>query len=376
MSGEIDMPEEASTQGRFSRVRNWYARWERPLSSISLVGGFVFDALTLKRVDLFWENFWVVAHLLIVAICIVWINREEKGVGHETDPAKIHFWLVNILQFFFGGLLSTFLVFYFRSGTVGASWPFLLILAAAFIANESFKKHYTRLAFQIALLYLSIFCFAIFLVPVVLHEIGPWIFLLSGVVSLVTIGIFIAILSFFSREKISRTRWSLYLPIFLVFAGMNLLYFYNLIPPIPLSLKDGGIYHSLIANGPGNYTVAYEDQGPFDFFDWYDNEHLVASDALYAYSSVFSPPLFSMNIVHEWQWYDPGTHAWVTRGRINLAVIGGSDGGYRTYSEESNLAPGAWRVNVETTQGAVIGRLNFTVIATGTEPTLETENID
>jgi Protein of unknown function (DUF2914) len=103
---------------------------------------------------------------------------------------------------------------------------------------------------------------------------------------------------------------------------------------------------------------------------------VVAGDALYAYSSVFSPPLFSMNIVHEWQWYDPAIGAWTTRGRISLAVIGGSDGGYRTYSEESNLAPGRWRVNVETAQGAVIGRLNFTVIATSTEPALRTAMID
>jgi hypothetical protein len=237
------MPEETTKTGRFSQIRNWYARWERPLSSISLVGGFVFDALTLKRVDLFWENFWVVAHLLIVAICIVWINREEKSVDNEKNPAKIHFWLVNILQFFFGGLLSTFLVFYFRSGSISASWPFLLILAAAFIANESFKKHYTRLAFQIALLYLSMFCFAIFLVPVVLHEIGPSTFLLSGGVSLVALTLFILILGFFSKEKLWQRTWSVLLPVVGVFLVVNILYFFNLIPPIPLSLKDAGIYH-------------------------------------------------------------------------------------------------------------------------------------
>jgi hypothetical protein len=42
------------------KIRNWYGRYERPISSLSLVGGFIFGAVTLKRVDLFWENIWVV----------------------------------------------------------------------------------------------------------------------------------------------------------------------------------------------------------------------------------------------------------------------------------------------------------------------------
>jgi hypothetical protein len=129
----------------FAYLRDLYARFERPISSLSLVGGFVFDALTLTRVDQFWENFWVLGHLFVVAVSIVLINLlEEEGVD-PTDASKAHFWLVNILQFTFGGILSTFLVFYFRSATILVSWPFLLNLAAAIIANERFKRHNARL---------------------------------------------------------------------------------------------------------------------------------------------------------------------------------------------------------------------------------------
>lgn len=113
------------------QIRNWYAKYERPISSISLVGGFIFDAVTLKRVDLFWENVWVVGHLVIVAVCMVWIHALEDNDNEVTgleatlksaaDPAKAHFWLVNILQFFFGGILSTYLVFYFRSADLFTS---------------------------------------------------------------------------------------------------------------------------------------------------------------------------------------------------------------------------------------------------------------
>ena len=101
-----------------SRARNFYARIEGPFSSLSLIAGFVFDAVTLTRVDEFWENFWVIGHLLIVTVCALLIHLIENEPGAEERPEKLHFWLVNIMQFFFGGIFSTFLVFYFRSGTI------------------------------------------------------------------------------------------------------------------------------------------------------------------------------------------------------------------------------------------------------------------
>ena len=58
-----------------THARDWYARHERALSSTSLIGGFVFDALTLKRVDFVWENIWVIAHL-----------HESVGWAATVDP--------------------------------------------------------------------------------------------------------------------------------------------------------------------------------------------------------------------------------------------------------------------------------------------------
>jgi uncharacterized membrane protein len=360
----------------FARVRGWYKKFERPISSLSLIGGFVFDALTLKRVDMFWENFWIVAHLAIVAACILVLNIKENEGSAEADPEKLHFWLVNILQFFFGGLLSTYLVFYFRSGTIAASWPFFVILAATFIANESLKRHYARLTFQISVLYLSILLFSIYLVPVVVHTIGPGVFILSGLVSIMAIALFIFILKISAREKFVKSRWFLYLAIGGIFAGMNALYFFNLIPPIPLSLKDAGIYQIFTVNAPGNYTAGHEDQGFLNFLHTSDDLHVTAGEAIYAYSAIFSPTSFSLNIIHEWQYYDQKTGTWITRGKIHLSVIGGSDGGYRTFSIEDGLTPGKWRVNVETSRGEIIGRMIFNVIIATSTPTLQTVQIN
>ncbi len=180
-----------------THAKNWYVRFERPVSSLSLIGGFIFNAVALTRVDEFKENFWIAVHLLIVAGCIVFINREENHEGDAlalgADPDKLHFWLINIMQFMFGGLMSTFLVFYFRSAVLSVAWPFLLILAIAFVANESLKRHYARLYFQISFLFLSVFLFAIFFVPVLLKDIGATVFVVSGISSLIVIFLFLFI---------------------------------------------------------------------------------------------------------------------------------------------------------------------------------------
>ncbi|HEV7424102.1 MAG TPA: DUF2914 domain-containing protein, partial [Candidatus Paceibacterota bacterium] len=55
---------------------------------------------------------------------------------------------------------------------------------------------------------------------------------------------------------------------------------------------------------------------------------------------------------------------------ISLPVIGGRDGGFRTYSSRSNLAEGKWRVNVKTELGQTIGHVRFNIIHVDTEPTL------
>ncbi|HEX4104274.1 MAG TPA: DUF2914 domain-containing protein [Candidatus Paceibacterota bacterium] len=361
---------------RFRRVRSWYGRWERPLSSLSLISGFVFDALALKRVDEFWEIFWVIVHLLIVGFAILVANRIENNPGDEKDPAKFHFWLVNIMQFFFGGLLGTFLVFYFRSGSLAVSWPFLLVLAAAFWANESLKHHYARLTFQVALFFLSVYAFAIFFVPLLMHEIGPTVFIVSGLASLAFIALFLLVIKILSGERFHGQLGKLILLVTGIFLAVNILYFFNLIPPLPLSLSDAGIYQSFLINGPGNYVAQAEAPEPFAFLHIYQDVHIVPGTPLYAYSAVFSPTSFSTTVVHEWQFYNNGTGSWITRGRIPLTVTGGGANGYRTFSEEFDLTPGLWRVNVLTPSGAVIGRLDFNVIYASTTPALQTQIID
>ena len=357
-------------------IRNFYARFERPISSLSLVGGFIFDAVTLQRVDALWENFWVVAHLAIVGVFMVLIHTQKSLPGDENDASKKHFWYVNILQFFFGGILSTYLVFYFRSTDILVTWPFILILALAFWANESLKRRFVRLSFQISLYFLSLYSFAIFLLPVLTHQIGDRIFLLSGLISLCMIAVFILIIFHFSREKFRQSRRLIFGSIISITLLVNILYFTNLIPPIPLSLKDGGVYHSVYRNADGVYVVQTEEAGWLDYFRLYQNFHIATVSAgapIYAFSAIFSPSDLNLTILHEWQYRNPSTGKWQTLGTVSLSLLGGRDGGFRTFSVWTATNAGLWRVNIKTKNGQLIGRLRFRVVDADVAGTLVTE---
>lgn len=343
-------------------VAKWYGKYERPISSLSLIGGFVFDAVTLKRVDAVWENVWVIGHIILIAIVMIFVNWIENEPGDEKNPEKIHFWLVNILQFLFGGVLSVFLVFYFRSADLSTSWPFLLILALVFWANESLKRRFVRLTFQVALLFLSIFSTNIFLLPVLFHRIGTDIFLYSGFVSLITIFVFILLLSWVSKEKFKKNRLYIHLSIVGVYIGMNFLYFTNLIPPIPISLEDSGIYYSIYKDDNNDYVGTYKYIGLISHILFYPKVSVAGVDSLYAYSAVFSPTYFDTSVYHEWQYYDEEKEDWTNMSVVPLKIVGGREGGFRTYSRYINPLPGKWRVNVLTSLGHVVGRIRFEVV--------------
>ncbi len=353
-------------------IAGFYKRFEHRISSLFLLLGFILDALTLQRADKLFENLWIAGYLVIIAVFIMLVHVTEKKGDSEGNMGQAHFWYVNILQFAFGGVFSAFLVLYFRSADIFSAWPFIALLALIFIANEFIKKHYIRLSFQISLFFLAIYSFTIFSIPVILHKMGAWIFLLSGLISLILIWLFIKILFRFTKDKLGKSKKLLTLLILSIFALVNFLYFTNVIPPIPLSLKDAGMYHTVHKTDTG-YIVTYEDHGFWNYFNSYPDFHKTPESSVYAFSAIFSPKDLDMNIRHEWQHYDEIKKKWTTESVIKLPIIGGRVGGFRTYSKRTNIESGKWRVNIQTEQGKNIGRLRFTIVSTDIMPPLKVE---
>ncbi len=141
-------------------------------------------------------------------------------------------------------------------------------------------------------------------------------------------------------------------------------YLTGFIPPLPLTLKDGGIYQSIVRESD-SYVVQGEKQRL-----WWDPRaqevHHIPGTPLYAYSAIFAPGKFTAGIVHVWQRYDPAAKAWVTRSTVAFTLSGGRAAGYRGYSLKADPEPGSWRVLVQTADRQTIGKFTFTVENTGT----------
>lgn len=343
----------------FERQKAFLRKYERYVSPVTLVFGFIFDNLTLRRIDVLYSNALLISYLLLSALSIMALNIHEARRGERERSETLHAVAVFVMQFCLGGLFSASFLFYSKSGSIISSWPFLLMLIGYIAGNELLRKNYIRLGFQISVWFTALFSYLIFFLPVILGKMGDAIFLLSGIATLVITGLFIYVLSWFAPERIRKSAPMLALSVIGLFAVINSLYFSNLIPPIPLALKEAGIYQSVMKIDEGIYETVGEKQSWFRFFSPDPTIHVEPGQTLYALTAVFAPVSLATDIVHVWERYDEKSKAWVTAARVDLGITGGRENGFRTYSEKGNVTPGLWRVDVETPRGQLIGRLAF-----------------
>ncbi len=333
---------------------------------IFFVFGFIFDSLTLKRIDQLYDIVVLATYLVVTALCII--------VLHAIDESRPRFlaWLHFILQFAFGGLFSAFMIFYSRSGTLIGSWPFLIFITLLFFGNELLKKRYEELVYRIAVFFTVLFSYVIFTLPLVVHRIGQDVFIWSGIVSLLITTILIFILSAISLKKVKDGLIGIIISILGIFAFYNIAYFTNSIPPVPLSLKNIGVYHFIEKQPNGNYAAVGE---PVSFLvhelnlteTFHATSSNVAERTAYVFSSVFAPTVISTPIKHVWEYYSENQKKWIMRGTVSFPIIGGRDGGYRGYSFISDIEPGKWRVSVMTSDNFLIGQKRFDVIDTSVD---------
>ena len=344
------------------KLKLFFEKYENHISSAILVVGFIVDNFTLRGVDIWWDDGLLILYLLIAGVSIICMNLYDGGKMKTPFLEKARPWFMFAMQFVLGGCFSASFIFYSRSATLSASWPFLLVIFAYLLGNEFLKKHYIRLSAQIGVYFMAIFSFSIFFVPIVLKRIGDNMFIVSGLISLCLISIFILILNFVTPKEIRRIRKILFFMISGIFVFVNILYFTNMIPPIPLSLKEIGLYTSVKKNTNGTYTLTGgQAKSLYSFFNSTETFYLKKGESAYLFSSIFSPAKLDTQVVHVWLNYDEVTKKWVDVGHVKLSIYGGRGDGYRTYSIQNALTPGLWRVDIETESGQLIGRKTFKV---------------
>ena len=349
----------ATTDSFSKKCRSLYKKYEKYSAIAIFALGFIWDALTLRRIDNIWDNLILLGYLLLASAAIVLNLRVESGAelpGKLRAVASRFLW---VTQFCFGGLFSSYVVFYFKSASFTRTAFFFLLLVGIFVANEFLENRLRNRTLLSALYSFCCFTFLAFFLPVILRDIRPRIFVIAGIIS--------AVLSFFVfwlgiSGKISdwkRAVRQTAAPIMGVFIVINILYFANMIPPVPLALKSGSPYHN-VEKTPAGYEVKYVPPSIFYFWRSWDNPfYWTPGESVYCFTSIFAPNDVQVPLLHVWS---RKTEAgWTTTDRMRFSITGGRDGGYRWYSKKTSVRPGIWRVQVQTQTGQILGEVVFTI---------------
>jgi hypothetical protein len=345
-----------------------YQRYEKYIPLAAFVVGFAWDSLTLSRIDSKIDNFILLGYTVAAGVLIAVIGMVERGRRRQAWIAGRLHWITGITHFFLGGLLSSYVVFYFKSAAVGKSFIFVGLLVALMIANEFFAERLRNLKLLCAIYFFCCFAFLTFFLPVMTHVMNATMFISSGLLSFLITSVIVAVIYHGGIRQARRELIDMTWPPVVIFLALVFFYFQNWMPPVPLALKDGGIYRSVKRVGE-NYEVRY--RRPLWWQIWKTDERhfaYVPGDTVYCFTAVFSPAGLQENIVHHWQKKNSAGD-WITTDRhSNFIRKGGRDGGWRSYSRKQNVTPGEWRIEVKTAKDRLLGRIPLEIIEVQERP--------
>jgi hypothetical protein len=139
------------------------------------------------------------------------------------------------------------------------------------------------------------------------------------------------------------------------------LFVLRLVPPVPLSLMEIGIYHDVVRDQSGAYEVRRLPASWWTFWSTDDRTFLARpGDRVFCFFRVFAPIRFEDEVRVHWAYWQAGD-GWVSSDAVPVVVRGGHERGFAGYTYKQNWRPGDWRVTIETTDGREIGRRAFMV---------------
>jgi len=334
-----------------------YQKYERVLIPSMLVLGFIPDYVTFKTIKPQTALTVLGCYFAMVGIAIAFTQYYDSGrITHKLKFVRLFTPL--LVQFLFGALLGAVFVFYWFSASIAASWLFIILILGLIVSNELLKHHLSKPIIQASVYYFIMFAYLSIVIPYAFNGIGPRLFLLSGVCSLALMLGYIYVLVL-ARGQV-RAQWrSLAKIVVAIFVLMNALYFADIVPPIPLALRQIGVYHNIRPTN-GAYVLTQEKQTIWQKILPGTVIHQTNREPVYVYSAIFAPNDLRTKIVHVWQKYVDEI-GWVDKDTLSFNITGGRKEGFRGYSVKRAVDEGKWRVWVETETGQKLGRVTFEV---------------
>lgn len=317
----------------------------------------------VRRIDdapvLLQQGAYLVLSGLLLFGLNAWNHREVapprvlRGVWRWSQPA---------LHFMLGTLLNAYALFYFKSASGLSALLFLGTLSLLLVVNElpQFRRYGPVVLFGLYSFCLTSY-FA-YLYPVLLGRLRPWMFLLAVATSLLPLCLLAWGHQRFTQDGRRVLREALG-PSLGVQALLVLLFLGHLVPPVPLSLLDIGIYHG-VTRSPNHttYELTHHPRPWWRFWTKDEQDFLARpGDRIFCFVHIFAPRNFHDEVRLRWAHHEAS--GWASSDAVPLQVSGGKEEGYAGYSYKQNWRPGDWEVAVVTRDGREIGKRRFTVSA-------------
>jgi len=350
--------------GGIHRLKLYYEKNERGIAVLSFAAGFVFDIVTLSRIDSWFSIGQQVLYLVVIVMALTQMFLEQGGPQLDLDKMfSIKRWYYQyrtaIVHFLFGSLLNLYTIFFFKSSSLLVSFSFLVFLVLLLVANESKRFKSKGLPLKFAMLSLCVLSFFAYVIPILVGSIGLLVFLASMLVGcLPLIGLAWRVRAR-APQLVPLASRQIQLPLSLVLLAFFILYYFRVIPPVPLSIPFIGVYHAVERTDQG-YRLSHE-RPPWRFWHNGDQDFIARpGDRVYVFFRIFSPTRFSDQVLMRWYWKD-GARGWTLQDSIPIKIVGGREQGFRGYGFKSKYQPGDWKVQIETTDAREIGRVYFDV---------------
>lgn len=310
------------------------------------LSGFLLDIFTIGRIDDY-LNF--LAHFIYLILLIFLFTRLNKTFENPR-LSLINKHSLDIFHFLSGGLLSAFTIFFILSSSIAQSSIFILFILFLMVMNES---EYFQKGNDWIKLFLVQFClssFMIIYVPVIMGLTGTIVFLIATIFGAVILPLLL------KKLKNNSYNHSIVCSAFVTFVFI-IMYIFNFIPPVPLSVKEIGVYHDV--KKINNEYHLYKEVSRLKFWSQGDQDFVAQQgDKVYVFARIFAPKRFEEKVYIQWEvWQDD----WKVSDRIPLKVTGGNDWGYRAYTFKKNYTEGTWRARIVTENEKEIGRVNFQI---------------
>jgi len=342
------------------KFRAFYNQYEAYVPAGFFALGFLFDVVTLSRID---DQFTMLQQAIYLLLIATYLRFEVINEAHPIQPSRFFskLWTYRelIIHFIFGSLLSVFTLFYFKSSSLLVSGLFLLFLIVVMVANEFSRVQQSGVVLRIALLSLCLTSYFAYVIPTLLGFVGFIPFLLAILASILVLYGLERSVKMNADEKMPALKSRLRQAALAIQLMFVVLYAFQLIPPVPLSAQYMGVYHRVEREG-AHFKLSYHRPWYLFWQNGAQSFEAAPGDRIYVYIRVFSPTRFRDQVYVRWSYRDP-KQGWTDSDAIPMEVTGGRDQGFRGYTFKQNYIPGDWRVHLQTSDGREISRIGLSV---------------